>query len=45
LVSILAWFASALSGRLRGNRTIATWLDPAVGSLFVFLGARLATTR
>jgi threonine/homoserine/homoserine lactone efflux protein len=42
---ILAWFASALSGQLRGHRTIATWLNRAVGSLFVFLGARLATTR
>ena len=42
---ILAWFAAAFSARLRGNQTIATWLNRAVGSLFVFLGARLATTR
>jgi threonine/homoserine/homoserine lactone efflux protein len=42
---ILAWFAAVFSARLRGNQTIATWLNRAVGSLFVFLGARLATTR
>ncbi|HAF03787.1 MAG TPA: hypothetical protein DCG89_08315 [Spartobacteria bacterium] len=42
---ILAWFASALGERLRGNPTIAELLNRAVGSLFVFLGARLATTR
>lgn len=42
---ILAWFASSFSERLRGNQTIAQWLNRAVGSLFVFLGVRLATTR
>ena len=42
---ILAWFASVFSARLRGNQTLATWLNRTVGSLFVFLGARLATTR
>jgi threonine/homoserine/homoserine lactone efflux protein len=42
---VLAWFAAVFSARLRGNQTIATWLNRAVGSLFVFLGARLATTR
>jgi RhtB (resistance to homoserine/threonine) family protein len=42
---ILAWFASALGERLRGNPTIAEVLNCAVGSLFVFLGARLAATR
>jgi len=42
---ILAWFASALGERLRGNPTIAELLNRAVGSLFVFLGARLAATR
>jgi len=42
---ILAWFASALGERLRGNPTIAELLNRAVGSLFVFLGVRLATTR
>jgi len=42
---ILAWFASSLSEKLRGNRSIAGWLNRAVGSVFVFLGARLAVTR
>jgi RhtB (resistance to homoserine/threonine) family protein len=42
---ILAWFASSFSERLRGNQTIAQWLNRAVGSLFVFLGVRLAATR
>jgi threonine/homoserine/homoserine lactone efflux protein len=42
---ILAWFASALSERLRANETIGQWLNRAAGALFVFLGARLATTK
>ena len=42
---ILAWFAAVFSARLRGSQTIAIWLNRTVGSLFVFLGARLATTR
>ena len=42
---ILAWFASALSERLRENETIGRWLNRAAGALFVFLGARLATTK
>ena len=42
---ILAWFAGAFGARLRGNRTISRWLNRAVGSLFVFLGARLAAAR
>lgn len=42
---ILAWFAAALGTRLRGNQTVAAWLNRAIGSLFVFLGVRLATTR
>jgi RhtB (resistance to homoserine/threonine) family protein len=42
---ILAWLAAALGERLRGNPTIAEVLNCAVGSLFVFLGARLAATR
>ena len=42
---ILAWFASSFSERLRGNETIAQWLNRAVGSLFIFLGARLAVAR
>ena len=38
----LAWFAAAFSARLRGNATIAAVLNRAVGSLFIFLGLRLA---
>jgi len=42
---ILAWCAASFSHRLRANRTIARCLNRAVGSLFIFLGIRLATTR
>ncbi|MEN3368794.1 MAG: hypothetical protein V7609_937 [Verrucomicrobiota bacterium] len=39
---LLAWFAATFSTRLRGNATIAALLNRAVGSLFIFLGVRLA---
>lgn len=42
---ILAWFAGSFSQRLRSNQSIGEWLNRAVGSLFIFLGARLVTTR
>jgi RhtB (resistance to homoserine/threonine) family protein len=42
---ILAWFASALSERLRTNETIAQWLNRTAGALFIFLGLRLATAK
>ena len=42
---ILAWFASALSERLRNNETITQWLNRTAGALFVFLGVRLATAK
>ena len=42
---ILAWFASAFSERLRANETIEHWLDRAAGTLFIFLGLRLATAK
>ena len=42
---VLAWFSSAFSARLRENRTFAAWLNRAVGSLFVFLGLRLAVAK
>ncbi len=42
---MLAWFAAAFSQRLRANRKISQWLNRAIGSLFVFLGVRLAATR
>lgn len=39
---ILAWFSNAFSARLRGNPTVAALLNRIVGSLFIFLGLRLA---
>lgn len=39
---VLAWFAAAFSARLRGNAAVAALLNRAVGSLFIFLGLRLA---
>jgi threonine/homoserine/homoserine lactone efflux protein len=42
---ILAWFSSAFSERLRGNPTVATLLNRVVGSLFIFLGVRLAMAK
>lgn len=42
---ILAWFAAGFSQRLRASRTISQWLSRAIGSVFVFLGAKLAATR
>lgn len=42
---VLACCAATFSNRLRQNQTISQWLNRAVGSLFIFLGARIATTR
>jgi threonine/homoserine/homoserine lactone efflux protein len=42
---LVACFASAFSERLRTNETIGLWLSRAAGSLFVFLGLRLATVK
>jgi threonine/homoserine/homoserine lactone efflux protein len=39
---VLAWFAAAFSARLRGNAAVSAMLNRAVGSLFIFLGLRLA---
>jgi len=39
---VLAWFSSAFSARLRANGTMTDLLNRAVGSLFIFLGLRLA---
>jgi threonine/homoserine/homoserine lactone efflux protein len=39
---ILAWFSSAFSARLRESPTLTAFLNRAVGSLFIFLGLRLA---
>jgi threonine/homoserine/homoserine lactone efflux protein len=42
---VLAWGAAVFSKRLREHQTLGQWLNRALGSLFIFLGARLATTR
>ncbi len=42
---VLAWFAAAFSAGLRRNESIGKILHRAVGSLFIFLGLRLALTR
>ena len=39
---VLAWFSSAFSARLRESPTVTALLNRAVGSLFIFLGLRLA---
>src|SRR5437773_9150026 len=39
---VLAWFAAAFSARLRRNEAVAALLNRFVGSLFIFLGLRLA---
>jgi len=41
----LAWFASAISQRLRKSENLTTWLNQTVGALFIGLGVRLATSR
>ena len=42
---VLAWFGSAMSGRLRNNPSFATGLRRATGALFVGLGVRLAVSK
>ena len=42
---IVAWFASALRGRIRNNETIGRSLNRAAGALFVLIGVRLVTVR
>jgi threonine/homoserine/homoserine lactone efflux protein len=39
---VLAWFSSAFSARLRESASVTALLNRAVGSLFIFLGLRLA---
>jgi len=39
---VLAWFASAFSNHLRESPAVTALLNRAVGSLFIFLGLRLA---
>ena len=42
---VLAWFGSAMSGRLRTNPSFAVRLRRATGALFVGLGVRLAVSK
>src|SRR5205823_2128762 len=42
---VLALGAGWFSERLRRNESVRQWLNRVVGSLFVFLGLRLAATR
>lgn len=42
---VLAWFAGAISQRLRENDKLTAWIDRTVGALFVALGLRLAASR
>ncbi len=42
---VLTWFAGTISRRLRESERFSTWLDRAVGTMFVALGIRLVTTR
>jgi threonine/homoserine/homoserine lactone efflux protein len=42
---ILAWFSAAFTEKLRTNRAITRFMNRAVGSLFVFLGLRMATSK
>jgi threonine/homoserine/homoserine lactone efflux protein len=44
-VLILAWFAPVFSEHLRTNEITGRWLNRATSALFVFLGARLATSK
>jgi threonine/homoserine/homoserine lactone efflux protein len=39
---LVAWSTARLSGRLAGVGTFKKWFDRAVGSLFVFVGDKLA---
>ena len=41
----LAWFSSQLGDRLRASTRVSEVLNRTAGALFVFLGARLATTK
>jgi threonine/homoserine/homoserine lactone efflux protein len=42
---VLAWFAAAISKQLRGKPAATAILNRVTGSLFVFLGLRLAFAR
>jgi threonine/homoserine/homoserine lactone efflux protein len=42
---VLAWFASVFSKRLSANAIIGRWVSGTAGTLFIFLGIRLATAK
>jgi len=42
---VLAWFGSAISGRLRSNATVGSQLERASGALFVGLGIKMAVSK
>jgi threonine/homoserine/homoserine lactone efflux protein len=42
---LLVWFASAVSGRFRGNRRTGAIVTRAAGVMFVGLGVKLAVGR
>jgi threonine/homoserine/homoserine lactone efflux protein len=42
---VLAWCASFLGARLRGNPVVATVINRTVGALFIALGVQLATSK
>jgi threonine/homoserine/homoserine lactone efflux protein len=43
--SVIAWFASAISSRLRESSTASSVVKRATGALFVGLGLKLAVTK
>lgn len=43
--SFVAWIAGSVTQRLGGKPAVKRWLDRGVGSAFVGLGIKLATTR
>ena len=43
--AMAVWFAGAFGSYLRASKTISVWLNRVVGSVFVFLGVRLAAAR
>ena len=42
---VLVCFASAMTSRLRKSQRFVTWMDKAMGAIFVVLGLRLASQR
>src|SRR5262249_23165037 len=42
---VLAWFASSFTRQLQTNHPQARWLNQPAGTIFIFLGLRLATAK